>query len=620
MTIIQRNMKQLFIVILLTAFSLPSHKKTTIEGRISGINTQTSTKILFKRFNKIDSIFTNSIGYYKIHLPLGEYDITIKQSNKKIYELKKYTLNKSHNNLNINLFALHLPTNNPNFNNTSSKRSTEAMPGMSIMKDDVSYEISSSSDIKSKSSSIPLPSKSIKDKEIIHEKPSAGQLTAGHWRDLDEWAAWTKTNEDPKIKNIQNTWGIFPNKVSAIRLSDKNNQDLAFAQVELINKEKKIVWQTFSNQDGMIYLWPGLFENSEYKLSEHELKIKINDKHQNIKDFSSYINSKKNLKTNLELQASPLLEIAFVVDATGSMGDEIRYLQSELTDVINRIQKRNRCLQIKSGSVFYKDHGDDYLTRVLPLSYNPATTVNFIGEQSAGGGGDFPEAIDVGIEQGLNELGWSQQHNPKIMFLILDAPPHQDESNKKRMRNAIVKAAEMGIRIVPITASGIDKSTEFLMKYLAIATGGEYVYITDDSKIGNSHLKPSGGESKVTFLNNLMVKIINQYSDGNWCSEIQNPNDSIPNFQQQQTTELIAGKTWHMTFMPNPVIDHVNISFSKEAEKIKITDIKGNIVYETQNHSKTSLLMNVQSWHSGVYVVYATYKSETISGKLLVMN
>jgi hypothetical protein len=616
-------MKYLFLAIITLGFSKALINKSVIEGRIIGIHAPHQTIICFKKLHKIDSIQPNSIGYYKIELPFGAYDISVKQANKKLHEIKNYLINSSQHSLNINLSALQIIPigyqNNELYKKSMSgisSKSEKLMPSMSMDSDDAMLS-------RSISESISYDSKTLSGKKEMMTsdiKPSSGQLTAGHWRDLDEWAAWTKTNEDPKIKAIQNTWGIFPNKLNAIRLSDKNNLDLAFAKVELINKDKKRVWQTYSNQDGMVYLWPSLFENSDYKLSEHELLISINEKQQNIKDFSSFINSKKYLNTNLETKPNPLLEIAFIVDATGSMGDEIRYLQSELTDVINRIQKRNRCLQIKTGSVFYKDHGDDYVTRVLPLSFNPATTVNFIGEQSAGGGGDFPEAIDVALEQGLSQLGWSNQHNPKIMFLVLDAPPHQDEASKKTMRKAILKASELGIRILPITASGIDKTTEFLMKYLALSTGGEYVYITDDSKIGNSHLKPTGGESKVTFLNHLMVNLINQYSDGNWCSDMHNPNDSVPTFQQQQTTEMIIGKTWYMTFMPNPVVDYVDIKFSKEAEKIKITDMKGNILYTTENHTKTHMKVNVQSWNSGVYIVYATYKNETISGKLLVMN
>jgi hypothetical protein len=46
-----------------------------------------------------------------------------------------------------------------------------------------------------------------------------------------------------------------------------------------------------------------------------------------------------------------------------------------------------------------------------------------------------------------------------------------------------------------------------------MSTNGTYVFITDDSGIGNSHLEPSVGEFQVEFLNDLMVRLINKYSD-----------------------------------------------------------------------------------------------------------
>jgi hypothetical protein len=37
------------------------------------------------------------------------------------------------------------------------------------------------------------------------------------------------------------------------------------------------------------------------------------------------------------------------------------------------------------------------------------------------------------------------------------------------------------------------------------------VFITNDSGIGNDHLEPTVGEFKVEYLNDLMVRLINQY-------------------------------------------------------------------------------------------------------------
>ena len=50
------------------------------------------------------------------------------------------------------------------------------------------------------------------------------------------------------------------------------------------------------------------------------------------------------------------------------------------------------------------------------------------------------------------------------------------------------------------------------MRYFAIATNGTYVFITNDSGIGNDHIEPTVGEYEVEFLNNLLVRLINKYA------------------------------------------------------------------------------------------------------------
>lgn len=49
------------------------------------------------------------------------------------------------------------------------------------------------------------------------------------------------------------------------------------------------------------------------------------------------------------------------------------------------------------------------------------------------------------------------------------------------------------------------------MRSFAILTNGTYVFITDDSGIGNDHLEPTIGEFKVEKLNDLMVRLVDEY-------------------------------------------------------------------------------------------------------------
>ena len=69
-------------------------------------------------------------------------------------------------------------------------------------------------------------------------------------------------------------------------------------------------------------------------------------------------------------------------------------------------------------------------------------------------------------------------------------------------------AAGKGIRIVPLAASGVDKELEFLLRLTAIATGGTYTFLTNDSGIGGDHIEPTIGEYQVEILNDLLVRVI----------------------------------------------------------------------------------------------------------------
>jgi hypothetical protein len=116
------------------------------------------------------------------------------------------------------------------------------------------------------------------------------------------------------------------------------------------------------------------------------------------------------------------------------------------------------------------------------------------------------------LKLGIEEHQWSENAKTRIAFLLLDAPPHHESQIIEELQSSIRMAAKKGIKVIPITASGIDKDTEFLMRFFSISTNSTYVFITDDSGIGNDHLEPSVGEYEVEFLNDLMVRLINEYS------------------------------------------------------------------------------------------------------------
>jgi len=204
------------------------------------------------------------------------------------------------------------------------------------------------------------------------------------------------------------------------------------------------------------------------------------------------------------------LDLGFLVDATGSMGDEMTFLQTELKDIVRRVRGSERDLDIRVSVVFYRDRGDDFLTRSLPFTRDIDSAVSFIAAASAGGGGDFPEDMNAGLEAMMRQP-WSRDAIPQMLFLLADAPPQQYGGADYTYHEAIADAGASGMAIYPVAASGVDKPTEFLFRAMAARTGGKYVFLTDDSGVGNPHEIPDITGYQVEKLNDLMVREIRSF-------------------------------------------------------------------------------------------------------------
>lgn len=86
------------------------------------------------------------------------------------------------------------------------------------------------------------------------------------------------------------------------------------------------------------------------------------------------------------------------------------------------------------------------------------------------------------------------------------------------------------------------------------------------------------------------------------------------------TAEILASDHWYMTFSPNPVSGPVNIYFSEHVETITITDLFGKVLFKKVNNGSTNLQVDMASWNSGVYIISAVCKNESLSGKLVIKH
>jgi hypothetical protein len=205
----------------------------------------------------------------------------------------------------------------------------------------------------------------------------------------------------------------------------------------------------------------------------------------------------------------------FMIDTTGSMGDELHYLQAELADVVDEVRTMAGNTQVRLSVNFYRDENDDYVVREFPFTTDIEQALADLASQDYDGGGDYPEAVTEALDSAIANHEWSESATSRLVFLVLDAPPHGDDPQEIDFINQRVKeAAAKGIRIIPVASSGVDKDTEFFLRFVDIATGGTYVFLTNHSGIGGDHIEPTIGSYEVEFLNDLLVRVISESLGG----------------------------------------------------------------------------------------------------------
>ena len=340
----------------------------------------------------------------------------------------------------------------------------------------------------------------------------AGLLTAGEWNDNKNYDFLEKliaNGQDYQYKTFFTDWNLAPFSRLVIKCVAGEDKVVKGANVVVADSQGNLIWKGVTDQDGVCYAYYGLLDADMMPASvtatsgSVEVKVEIS---------SDDLNSAEAIELTFGEYApvSKKLDLMFTIDTTGSMGDEIIYLQKELDDVIKRVQAESENIPVRLSVNFYRDHGDDYIVKANEFSTDINNSLSLLNKEYADGGGDYEEAVEEALENSVFDHAWDED-SIKLMFIVLDAPPHNTESARKSLAKTIEKASEMGIRIIPVASSGVDKNTEFLLRALAMTTGGTYTFLTNDSGIGGSHIEPTIGEYQVEQLNDLLVRVIEEY-------------------------------------------------------------------------------------------------------------
>lgn len=334
-----------------------------------------------------------------------------------------------------------------------------------------------------------------------------GTLTAGEWSDLEEWDFWAGLLDKNEYVEYLDNWNLLPEVRYSVEILSSQGTPVTNACVQLKDATGQVLWETLTDNTGSAELWASFSNRDNLPLILESCSLVD---HFMIAHPLTYDEGINHVQTGPAFLSSRMADIAFVVDATGSMGDELEYIKVELNDVIAKASYASG-INPRVGALVYRDEGDEYVVRISPFADDLTVAEEFVQAQSAGGGGDFPEAVHTALQSAIHEFDWNASARARLLFLVLDAPPHYSPDVVKAISTLTKEAAQKGIKIIPVSASGISKETEFILRAMDIFTNGTYVFITDHSGIGNSHLDPTVGDYEVEFLNDLLIRLIAEY-------------------------------------------------------------------------------------------------------------
>ncbi|MFM9986668.1 MAG: T9SS type A sorting domain-containing protein [Flavobacteriales bacterium] len=468
----------------------------------------------------------------------------------------------------------------------------------------------------------------------------AGKLTAGEINDFKKWKMWEDYSE-LELGAYRGVWQMNPTERYSVLVQTESGAPLVDCIAELIAKSGETLWQTRTDNTGKAELW-GAFSGAKSLLAVDKIVVHYNGRTYKIERPKTFEKSINSIKIPASCHIPDEVDICFTVDATGSMGDEIAYLQAELLDVIGKIKKGHTDIQLNLGSVFYRDHGDTYLTRNSAFSKDVDITNKFIAEQYADGGGDGPEAVDEALRSSLFEMEWSKEARARILFMILDAPPHQEKANLIMLENCVREAAKKGVRIIPLVASGggydMDKSMEYLMRCCALGTNGTYAFLTNHSGVGGQHTAPSTDHYDVETLNTLLLRIVNEYLTVPDCNlqtfiDQEDPKDtvnvvsmiepialdSLQNTVDTSSVEIDPDpkEIVVISCYPNPASDYIWVKTSDDVHELFLTDNSGKIMQRLTPVSRL-FEMDLSYYPSGIYYIKALIRDEWITARIIV--
>lgn len=262
-----------------------------------------------------------------------------------------------------------------------------------------------------------------------------------------------------------------------LQVRNSAGRSVSDAEVRVQSPSGQAMWAR-TDAGGQVWVSPNAFDAS--RANTYQISVRKPGRW-GMTQATAFLQRGQKSAIDVTLDAAPpqraQLDLVFLIDTTGSMGDEIDKLKGTLRTIANEVANLPAKPELCFGLVAYRDKGDDYLLRSHDFTNDLNAFQGVLNQLQAGGGGDYPEAMNEALHDAVHNLSWRGSGTTRMVFLLADAPPHLDYGGPQYdddMRAALGK----GIKVFSVGASGLDKQGEYIQRQIAQYTGGKFVFLT----------------------------------------------------------------------------------------------------------------------------------------------
>ena len=319
-------------------------------------------------------------------------------------------------------------------------------------------------------------------------RPSTSGLKAGFSDDNAQFNYFVDFLE--KYKHVPHYAYDISNRMSLIVL-DKDNKPIVNARIELYTssnggKGTLLLETGVTTADGIFRFYPlelaKRLDPQNQNLPSLWAVITYNQQRiEKLLDCNGVRNQEIVFATARTVKQPVPLDIVFVMDTTGSMGEEIDRLKATIQIINDNISTLKPRPAVRFGMVLYRDRGDEYITKTIQLTNNLSAFEKELAKVKAGGGGDRPEDLESALDETINKINWNTD-GIRLAFVITDADAHLDYGRTYTYIDASVDAKNKGIKLYTIGTGGLPLQGEYLLRQISQLSNARYIFLTYGEK------------------------------------------------------------------------------------------------------------------------------------------